>query len=158
MDRIPMTRGGFEKIKKEIEQIKAVLRPCLVMEIEAAMSHGDLGENAEYHAAKERLSHINGRLQHLELKLSKAEIIDSQKMKGHDRVVFGAHVTILDTSNDAEITYQIVGEDESDISSGKISVNSPVGRAMIGKGSQSIISVKTPKGMKEFEIVKIEYR
>lgn len=158
MERIPMTLPGLEKLKKELSHLKGVERPRVVNEIEVAREHGDLSENAEYHAAKEKLGHVDGRIQHLELRISKVEVIDPQKMKGIDRVMFGAHVTIMDLNVEKEITYQIVGEDESDISSGQISVSSPVGRALIGKKKKDTVKVQTPKGAKEFEIIEVEYR
>ena len=153
-----MTREGFDKIKKEIETIKTVDRPRIVHEIEVARAHGDLSENAEYHAAKEKSGHINGRLLYLEDRLSRAEVIDPKKMKGKDKVMFGAHVTILDLETEKKITYQVVGEDESDIALKRISIVSPVGKALIGKSKEDVIKVSTPKGMKEFEIVNVEYR
>ena|SRR3990167_8654777 len=157
MTRIPMTREGFEKIKKEIETIKTVDRPRIVHEIEVARAHGDLSENAEYHAAKEKNSHITGRLHYLEDRLSRAEIIDTKKMKGQTKVMFGAYVTILDLETEKKITYQVLGEDESDISLKKISISSPVGKALIGKSREDVIRVSTPKGIKEFEIVEVDY-
>ncbi|MDO8519018.1 MAG: transcription elongation factor GreA [Deltaproteobacteria bacterium] len=158
MQRLPMTREGFEKIRREIETIKTVDRPRIIHEIEVARAHGDLSENAEYHAAKEKSGHISGRLLYLEDRLSRAEIIDPLKMKGVNKVMFGAHVTIVDLESDKKITYQVLGEDESDISNGRISISSPVGKALIGKATEDVIKVSTPKGPKEFEIVAIEYR
>ncbi|MBI4411229.1 MAG: transcription elongation factor GreA [Deltaproteobacteria bacterium] len=157
-DRVPMTPQGYEKLKKEIDQLKSVERPKILQELEEARAHGDLSENAEYHAAKERLGHVKGRMLDLELRLSRAEIIDPKKMGGHTRVVFGAHVTLLDLEQDVEITYQIVGDHESDIAQGKISVSSPIARSIIGKNKQDAVKVKTPKGIKEFEILAIEYK
>ena len=153
-----MTREGFDKIKKEIETIKTVDRPRIVHEIEVARAHGDLSENAEYHAAKEKSGHITGRLQYLEDRLSRAEIIDPAKMKGEGKVMFGAHVTILDLETEKKITYQVVGEDESDLSLKRISIASPVGKALIGKMKEDLIRVFTPKGIKEFEIMEVDYR
>lgn len=158
MQRIPMTREGFDKIKKEIETIKTIDRPRIVHEIEVARAHGDLSENAEYHAAKEKNGHISGRLLYLEDRLSRAEVIDPLKMKGQVKVMFGAHVTIVDLELDKKITYQVVGEDESNISLGRISISSPVGKALIGKSKEDLIKVKTPKGVKEFEIVEVDYK
>jgi len=157
-DRIPMTPQGHEKLKREIGHLKAIERPKILQELEEARAHGDLSENAEYHAAKERLGYVKGRILDLELRLSKAEIIDPKMMQGQKRVVFGAHVTLLDLELDAEMTYQIVGEHESDIAQGKISVGSPIARSLIGKNKQDAVKVKTPKGIKEFEILEIEYK
>lgn len=153
-----MTPDGFEKLKKELQHIKAVERPKIVKEIEEAMAHGDLSENAEYHAAKEKLAHLNGRMQDFEVRISKAEIIDPKSMKGNERVMFGAHVTLLDVEQDSEITYQIVGEHESDIQLGRISVTSPIARGLIAKSEGDSVKITTPKGVKEFEIVGVEYK
>ncbi|MBI2339306.1 MAG: transcription elongation factor GreA [Deltaproteobacteria bacterium] len=157
-DRIPMTPQGQEKLKKEIDHLKSVERPKVLAELEEARAHGDLAENAEYHAARERLGHVKGRILDLELRLSKAEVIDPQKMKGQERVVFGAHVTLRDLDSDEEATYQIVGEHESDIAAKKLSITSPIARAVVGRSKNDEVKVKTPKGIKEFEIVNIEYK
>lgn len=152
-----MTREGYEKLKKELVRLKSVERPRLVREIEDARSHGDLSENAEYHAAKDRMGHVKGRILDLEQRISKAEIIDPVAMKGEDKVMFGARITLLDVEADKKITYQIVGEHESDISSGLVSVNAPIARALIGKKKDDTVSVRTPRGVKEFEILEVEY-
>lgn len=158
MDRMPITRGGFEKLKAELKDLKSVQRPKIVIEIEEAAAHGDLKENAEYHAAKERLGHIDGRMQFLEAHIAKAEIINPTDLKHEDAVRFGATVTILDTETDQEATYQIVGELESDIKAQKISIKSPIARGLIGKKVDDVALIKTPKGQKEFEITNIVYQ
>lgn len=158
MIRVPMTREGLEKIRKEVEMIKSLERPKIIKEVEVAMAHGDLSENAEYHAAKEKLGHVNGRLQELEGRMAKAEVIDPSAFKGHTKVMFGAYVALLDLLVETEITYQIVGEFESDIAQGRISVTSPIARSIIGKSKGDAVKVQTPKGIKEFEIVGVEYK
>lgn len=158
MERIPMTPDGFEKMRQELKKLKSVERPRIITEIEEARAHGDLSENAEYHAAKERKGHVDGRILDVELWLSKAEVIDPVKMKGREEVFFGAYVTLVDMNDDTRLCYQIVGEFESDIASNKISIKSPIARALLGKKKSSEVSVKTPKGIKEFEIVGVEYK
>ena len=156
-DRFPMTRMGYDSMKQEFDTLKSVDRPRIVQEIEDARAHGDLSENAEYHAAREKMGHIQGRIMDLELRLSKAEVIDPSQFKGQDKVMFGATVTLLDTESDKENTYQLVGEHESDVASGKISVTSPIARAVIGKKTGDTVVVRTPKGPRDVEIVSIEY-
>jgi transcription elongation factor GreA len=156
MNKIPMTRKGFEQLKEELDHLKRQERPNVVEEIETARAHGDLSENAEYHAAKERQGFVEGRIQELQAKISNAEIIDPSTMSG-DRVVFGATVTIFDFSNDEESTYQIVGDDEADIKDQKISFSSPIARAIIGKSVGEEVTIKTPGGQKEVEIVDVEF-
>jgi len=153
-----MTREGFEKLKKELENLRALERPKVVTELEEARAHGDLSENAEYHAAREKLGHVDGRIQDLESKIGLVEVIDPSKISNKDKIVFGAHVTLVDTESEAQVTYQIVGDDESDITLGKISVSSPIGRALVGKMIDVTVQVKTPKGTREFEITQIEYK
>lgn len=156
-NRIPITREGYEKLKKEIDQIKGVERPKIIREIEEARAHGDLSENAEYHAAKEKQSHLTGRLHELEDKLGRAEIIDPARIADKTRVAFGAKVKLLDVHVESEVIYQIVGEYEADINAGRISLSSPIGRALIGKALKASVSVSTPKGIREFEIIEIDY-
>lgn len=156
--RIPMTRMGYEKLKKEIDALKSVERPKIVREVEEARAHGDLSENAEYHAAREKLGHIEGRLRELETKLSQVQVVESREIKDKTKVVFGAFVTLLEVESEVESTYQIVGEYESDIHDGRISMSSPIGKAVIGKIKSDLVRVLTPKGSREFEIVQIEYR
>lgn len=156
--RFPMTPQGHERIKKEIDYLKSVERPKVIRELEEARAHGDLSENAEYHAARERLGHVNGRLQDLENRLSKAEVIDPKLSQEKERVTFGVHITLLDLDNEIEVTYQIVGEYECDINCGQISITSPIARSAVGKRKNDVIKVTTPKGARAFEIIGIEYK
>lgn len=152
-----MTSAGAEKLKEELQQLKSVARPDVIKAIAEARAHGDLKENAEYHAAKERQGFIEGRIADIEAKLSNAQIIDISDIKNNNKVIFGATVTIVNVSNDEEIAYQIVGEDEADIKSAKISINSPIARALIGKEVGDIANVQTPSGPVEYEVLKINY-
>lgn len=154
MEKMPITKEGFEKLKKELEILKNKSIPENIRDIEVARAHGDLSENAEYTAAKERQSFLHGKLQELENNLALSNVII---LKGQisDKVVFGCYVTIVDNDNDEEIKYQLVGPFESDINQNKISVTSPIGRAMIGKCTGSEINVQTPGGSRNFEIVDI---
>jgi transcription elongation factor GreA len=154
MDKIPITKEGFEKLKKDLETIKNVSIPENVRDIEVARAHGDLSENAEYAAAKERQSHLYGKSQELENNLASCNIIDLTGITS-DKVVFGCFVTIADSDGGEEIKYQLVGPFESDINQNKISVTSPIGRAMIGKSIDSEIVVKTPGGTRNFQIIDI---
>lgn len=156
MNKIPMTKYGHKQLKEELDRLKKVERPKVIDEIETARAHGDLSENAEYHAAKERQGFIEGRIQELQAKISNAEVIDPATMSG-DRVVFGATVTIYDFGTDEENTYQIVGDDEADIKENKISFSSPIARALIGKREGEEVQFKTPGGQKELEIVEVEF-
>ena len=156
MNKIPMTKKGHQQLKEELDRLKKVERHKVIDEIETARAHGDLSENAEYHAAKERQGFVEGRIQELQGKISNAEIIDPSTMSG-DRVVFGATVTIFDFSNDEENTYQIVGDDEADIKEDKISFSSPIARSIIGKRVGDEVQLKTPGGQKEIEIVDVEF-
>ena len=155
-DRVPMTPRGHEMLKEELERLKSVERPQIVKEIEAARAHGDLSENAEYHAAKERQGHIEGRITQLEDKLARAQVIDGTG-QGTDRVTFGATVVLEDTESGDEVTYRIVGEDEADVSQGLISVTSPIARAIMGKELDSSVRVQVPKGVRELEILAIRF-
>lgn len=157
MERIPMTPEGYEKLKKELKHIKSVVRPQNIKDIEEALSHGDLSENAEYHAAKEKQSHIAGQLRSLEHNIGLAEVIDPKKIDTKDKIVFGATVTLYDLSSEEELTYMIVGDAESDIQQKKISISSPIARGLIGKIEGDEVKIRTPKGLRELEIVKIEY-
>ena len=154
MEKIPITKEGFEKLKKELETIKNVSIPENIRDIEVARAHGDLSENAEYHAAKERQSFLHGKMQEIENNLATSNVI---VLKGliSDKVVFGCFVTIADSDTGEKIKYQLVGPCESDINVNKISVTSPIGRAMIGKSVGSEINVQTPGGTKNFEIINI---
>lgn len=157
MQRIPMTPDGQKKMQEELKHLKSVERPKNVADIERARDHGDLSENAEYDAAKERQQLISRRIQELEHKLSLAQVIDPSTLD-HDKVVFGATVRLHDVDNGEELSYTIVGVDESEISEGKISVESPIARALIGKEEGDEVKVRTPKGVREFEVVGIEYK
>jgi len=154
-EKVPMLRGGYDAMEAELKNLKQVERPAVVAAIEEARAHGDLSENAEYHAAKERQGHIEGRIMELEGKLSRAQVIDPTELSG-DRVVFGATVTLID-EDDAEVTYQIVGADEGDVKAGKISYQSPIARAMIGKAEGADVEVKTPSGEKYYEVAKVQF-
>jgi transcription elongation factor GreA len=154
MSKMPITKAGFEKLKKELEHIKTVSVPENIRDIETARAHGDISENAEYAAAKERQSFIQGRIQELENNLATSYIVSLGGLT-FDKVVFGSQVTIEDMKTGSDTTYQLVGPFESDISKNKISVTSPIGKALIGKRVGDEIVVKTPGGMREFEIVEI---
>lgn len=155
MEKVPMLQEGHERLTAELKNLKSVERPSVVAAIEEARAHGDLSENAEYHAAKERQGHIEGRIMELEGKLSRAQVIDPTELSG-ERIVFGTTVTLID-EDDEEVTYQIVGADEGDVKKGRVSYQSPIARALIGKGVGADIEVKTPSGEKYYEVVKIEF-
>ncbi len=150
-----MTAAGHAKLEAELKHLKHEARPAVIKAIEEARAHGDLSENAEYHAAKEQQAMIEGRIQEIEDKISRAEVIDPADQKG-DKVVFAATVTVLD-EDDKEATYQIVGVDEVDVANGKISLSSPLGHALIGRKVGDEVEVKTPQGEKYYEISKIEF-
>jgi transcription elongation factor GreA len=151
----PMTPRGHTLLKEELKRLKEVERPAVIKAIEEARAHGDLSENAEYSAAKERQSFIEGRIRDLEAKLAMANVIDTTRLSG-EKVVFGATVTLSD--GDDETTYTIVGEDEADIKSGLISITAPVARAIIGREVGDSVKVKTPKGLRELEILKVTFQ
>ncbi|HEV8243014.1 MAG TPA: transcription elongation factor GreA [Nitrospirales bacterium] len=153
---IPITKKGYAALQAELERLKKVERPKNIKEIEEARGHGDLSENAEYHAAKERQSHIQGRIRDLEHKLAEAQIIDTSKLST-EKVVFGATVTVKDVQNGTEQCYMLVGQDEGDLKNGKISVQSPVGRALIGKRVGDTLEVKTPAKVVEYEVLDIRF-
>jgi len=157
MNKIPLTVIGAEKLREELHRLKTVDRPNVIAAIAEARSHGDLSENAEYDAAKERQGFIEGRIQEVEGKLSNAQIIDPKLLDADGRCVFGATVEMEDQDSGDTVTYQIVGEDEADIKVGKISVNSPVARALIGKYAGDIAQVQAPGGMREYEIIDVRY-
>lgn len=157
MTKIPLTVKGAEKLREELHRLKTVDRPSVVAAIAEARSHGDLSENAEYDAAKERQGFIEGRIAEVEGKLSNAQIIDPSLLDADGRCVFGATVDMEDQDSGDAVTYQIVGEDEADIKVGKISVNSPVARALIGKYAGDIAQVQAPGGMREYEIIDVRY-
>jgi transcription elongation factor GreA len=154
MEKIPITKAGFEKLKKELEHLRMVAVPENIRDIEEARAHGDLSENAEYAAAKERQSYLHGRLQEVENNLALANVIDLKNVTG-EKAVFGASVAIEDVKTAKEITYQLVGPLESDIADNKISVTSPIGRALISKSIGDHVRVQTPGGVREFEIIDI---
>jgi transcription elongation factor GreA len=157
MDKVPMTASGHQAILEEIKHLKSVERPRIIKAITEARSHGDLSENAEYHAAKDQQGWIEARVAELEDKVSRAEVIDVTKLSG-DTVKFGAFVTLVDEDTDEQSVYQIVGEFEADVKKGKISVTSPIARAIIGKKKGDSVEVMTPGGGKSYEIVKIRYK
>ena len=152
-----MTILGAEKLREELEYLKSDLRPKIIEAIAEARAHGDLKENAEYHAAREQQGFCEGRIQDIEGKLSKAQIIDVTKLANNGRVVFGATVTVLKSDTEEEITYRIVGDDEADIKVGLISVNSPIARGFIGKEVDDVAVIKTPSGDVEYEILEVQY-
>ena len=153
---IPLTRESYDSLQEELKRLIREERPRVIMDIAEARGHGDLSENAEYDAAKNRQSFIEGRIQELQNKISRAYVVDLSNLKP-DKVVFGATVTLYDTANDEEVTYKIVGEDEADIKIGKISCTSPVGKALIGHKLDDTVKAKVPSGTKEYEIVDIKY-
>jgi len=156
MADIPITKEGYQAVVEELTRLKKTDRPDIIKKIAEARSHGDLKENAEYHAARERQSFIEGRIGHLEGIVADSKVIDPSTLSG-DRVLFGATVTILDLNSDEEITYKLVGEIESDPKNGKISVTSPIGRALIGKSEGDDLKVETPSGIKEYEILEVQF-
>ena len=155
MDKIPLTRAGHTALNDELKKLKSVERPAVIRAIAEAREHGDLSENAEYHAAREKQSFIEGRVKELEGILSLADIIDASAMSGS--IKFGATVQLVDEDTDEEKTFQIVGEPEADIESGKLNIKSPLARALIGKDEGDSIEVRTPGGEKCYEILKIDY-
>jgi len=157
VDKVPMTKTGFERLEEELKNLKGVERPAVIKAIAAAREHGDLSENAEYSAARERQSFIEGRIQEIEDKISRAEVIDVSKLEG-TTVKFGSTVTLLDDDTEEKVNYQIVGEDEADIKSGYLSITSPLARALINKSVKDTVEVVTPKGGKSYEIIKIVYK
>ena len=156
MNKIPMTVEGHQALDDELKRLKTVERPAVIAAISEAREHGDLSENAEYHAAKERQGWIEGRVQELEGKLARAQVIDVSKMSG-ETVKFGATVTVLDEDTEDESTYRIVGEDESDVKNGKISISSPIARAMINKEVGDVVEVNAPGGLKSYEIMAVNW-
>lgn len=152
-----MTVQGAQKLRDELHELKTVKRPSIIQAIAEAREHGDLKENAEYHAAREQQGFIEGRISEIESKLSNAEIIDVTKLNAGGRVVFGATVNLLDIDTEDEVTYQIVGDDEADIKEKRISINSPIARALVGKEEGDVAVVIAPKGEKEYEILEVKY-
>ncbi len=156
-DKVPLTVVGAEKLREELLELKTVVRPRIVAAISEARAHGDLKENAEYHAAKEQQSFTEGRIADIEGKLSNAQIIDITTVDAGGKVIFGATVEIEDINTEDVVSYQIVGVDEADIKQSRISVSSPIARALIGKEVEDVVTVKTPSGDKEYEILSIQY-
>ena len=157
MEKVPMTAGGYAALEVELKQRQSVERPRIIEQIAEARSHGDLSENAEYHAAKEEQSHNEGRIAELEDKLARADIIDITKLSG-DTIKFGATVTLVDEDTDKKAVWQIVGEPEADAKKGRISITSPLARALIGKKKGASVEVVAPGGAKAYEITKVEWR
>lgn len=157
MSKIPLTVKGAEKLRAELQNLKAVQRPAIITAISEARSHGDLSENAEYAAAKERQSFIEGRIAELESKLSNAQLIDPTLLETDGRCVFGATVDLEDMASREAVTYQIVGDEEADIKEGKISISSPIARALIGKYAGDVAEVQAPGGVREYEILDVKY-
>ena len=155
MEKIPMTRGGFTALDEELKQLKSVERGAVIRAIAEAREHGDLSENAEYHAAREKQSFIEGRIKELEAIVSLAEVIDPTKLSG--TIKFGATVTLADEDNGAKKTYQIVGEPEADIENGKLNIKSPLARALIGKDEGDSVEVRTPGGQRSYEVLTIRF-
>lgn len=157
MQAIPMTLRGAEKLREELDHLKSVRRPVIIAAIADAREHGDLKENAEYHAAREQQGFCEGRIKDIEAKLSNAQVIDISKIPNNGRVIFGSTVTVLNLDNDEEQTYRIVGDDEADFKQNLISVNSPIARGLVGKEQDDVVNIRTPGGGVEFEIIKVEY-
>ena len=156
MERVPITPEGYRKLQQELHKLKTVERKDVIKQIEYARSLGDLSENAEYESAKDRQSYIEGRIQELESKMGRAEIIDPEKITNKERVVFGLKVKLENMETGETFSYQLVGPDESDVDMGKISITSPIGRALIGKHLDEEVQVRTPGGVREFVILDIE--
>ena len=157
MEKQPITVQGLEKIKLELDERKQVLRPKIVAAISEARSHGDLKENAEYHAAREQQSFTEGRIKDIEAKLSNAQIIDIKNMPKSTKVIFGSTVTLLNLDDEKRVKYKLVGEDEADLKIGKISITSPLARSLIGKDQNDIVELKMPSGVTEYEVIEVLY-
>jgi transcription elongation factor GreA len=157
MNKVPLTVHGAEQLRAELHDLKSVQRPAIINAISEARAMGDLSENAEYHAAKERQGFIEGRIAELEGKLSNAQIIDPKTLQADGRVVFGATVELDDVEKGTSVTYQIVGDDEADIKQCKISISSPIARALIGKSAGDVAEVNAPGGVREYEIADVKY-
>jgi transcription elongation factor GreA len=156
MNKVPMTGEGYNRLQDELKRLKSIDRPSIIKAIAEARTHGDLSENAEYHAARERQSFVEGRVMELEDKISRAEVIDVSKLSG-SLVKFGATVTLADEETDEEQTFRIVGEDEADIKQGRLSVTSPLARALIGKSKGDSVEVSTPRGAKSYEVMTVAF-
>jgi transcription elongation factor GreA len=156
MEKVPMTAGGYHALDEELKRLKTVERPNVVAAIAEARAHGDLSENAEYHAAKDRQGWIEGQIAEIEDRMARAQVIDVSKLSGK-QIKFGATVSVIDEDTDEKARYQIVGEHEADVRSGKVSITSPIARAMIGKEKGDTVEVNTPSGVKAYEITKVEW-
>jgi len=156
MSKFPITIEGFEKLSQELTQLKTIARPAVIASISEARDHGDLSENAEYHAAKEKQGFIEGHIMDLEDKIARSEVIDISKLSG-DTVKFGAKVNLVDLDTEKKISYQIVGEYESELEQGKVSFSSPIARAMVGKQKGEVIEVGAPSGIKEYKILEVNF-
>lgn len=157
MSKVPLTKRGEENLRNELADLKSNQRPKVIDAIAEARAHGDLKENAEYHAARDQQSFIEGRIKEIEAKLSNAQVIDVTSLPATGKVVFGSTVTLMDLDSEEEITYQIVGDDEADLKANRISFGSPVAKGLIGKMEGDEVGVNTPKGVLEYEILKVEY-
>jgi len=157
MEKVPMTQEGYARLETRLKELKSVERPAIIKQIAEAREHGDISENAEYHAARERQSMIEGQILELEDKIARAEVIDVSQISGKT-IKFGARVTLADDDTDEETTYRIVGQEEADVEHGLLSVTSPLARALIGKQTGDSVEVVTPKGSKAYEIVKVRYK
>ncbi len=157
MNRTPLTAAGAVRLKVELTELKKVKRPAVIDAISTAREHGDLKENAEYHAAKEQQAFIEGRIKELESSISNSQIIDVTKLNNSGRVVFGCTVDLIDVETEAEVTYQVVGDIEADISHNRIAISSPIARALIGKEEGDDVTVEAPAGIKEYEITAVHY-
>jgi transcription elongation factor GreA len=157
MERVPMTTYGFERLNAELRDLIKVQRPTIIAAIEEARGHGDLKENAEYHAAKEKQGFIEGRIAELDSKLSRAEVIDPLKLKG-EKIMLGATVTLVDVDTDKTVTYAVVGPDEADLEKARISTTSPIGRALLGKSTGDEVTVAAPGGKRVYEVEAVEYK
>ena len=157
MDKVPMTNDGAELLKKELKKLKSIDSPNVTQAIKEAREKGDLKENAEYHAAREQQSFIEGRIKDIEGKLSNAQIIDIKSIPESSKVIFGSTVTILKTDDNKQMTYKLVGEDEANLKDKKISITSPIARSLVGKDEGDVVEIKTPDGSSEYEIVEVKY-
>jgi transcription elongation factor GreA len=157
MEKVPMTAEGYQALDEELKRLKTVERPAVIAAIGEARAHGDLSENAEYHAAKDRQGWIEGQIAEIEDRMARAQVIDVSKLSG-SQVKFGATVSLLDEDTEQESRYQIVGDHEADVKAGKISISSPIARAIIGKENGDVVEVSTPAGVRAYEITKVEWR
>ncbi|WP_372958578.1 transcription elongation factor GreA [Marinobacter sp.] len=155
--RVPMTIDGEARLREELQQLKSVERPKVIEAIADAREHGDLKENAEYHAAREQQGFIEGRIQEIESKLSAAQVIDVTTIQNTGKVIFGTTVHLLNMETDEQVVYKIVGEDEADIKAGKISISSPIARALVGKSEGEVVAIRVPSGTVEYEIEEVEH-